>query len=262
MSTLVCWVGVDTHGTSSVYIATDSRISLAQRISGPNWDNGQKAYASSSMPLILGYVGGGFYSVHVAPRLIAYSQAIAKTTEAPEEAIQRMVKFTEAAMASAPALITTEFEFICALRGPTKNAFVVASIYASRSGAHSRIHGLPEKSGIVHIAGSGADFVKRRFDEWQKSHAADTSRAIYSAFCDALLHATKDPWSEGPPQLVGIYRIGPGRYFATAWRDRCYFGGIPVDGPLGDVQCRNEIFERCNPTTLLRLDGAKQHHRI
>lgn len=35
VSTLVCWVGVDTHGISSVYIATDSRISLAGQVGGP-----------------------------------------------------------------------------------------------------------------------------------------------------------------------------------------------------------------------------------
>jgi hypothetical protein len=225
------------------------------------WDNGQKAYASSSMPLILGCVGSGFYGAHIAPRVIGYSQAVAGMTEDLAERVERIGSFTYSAIRSAPATYDTSFELVCAMRSTEGAEFRIASILASRSKVEIRHHAIPEKSGIVHASGSGAEYVHRRFEEWRLSRAADTSRAIYSAFCDALLHPTKDPWSEGPPQLVGIYRIGAGRYFATAWRGQCYFGGIPVSDELGDVQCRNELFERCNPNTLQRLKTEKGHKR-
>lgn len=147
------------------------------------------------------------------------------------------------------------------MRAQETNEFKVVSILASRDGAQVRLHDLPAKLGIVHASGSGAAYVPSRFKEWQETKAADTSRAIYSAFCDALLHKTKNPWSEGPPQLVGIYRKWPGRYFATVWKNQCCFGGVPVTGSLGDVQCRNELFERCDPVTLERVENAKKHAR-
>lgn len=44
MTMLVSWIGVDTHGPSSVYIAADSRISWTQE---HKFDFGKKVFAGS-----------------------------------------------------------------------------------------------------------------------------------------------------------------------------------------------------------------------
>lgn len=46
MTMLVSWIGVDTHGPSSVYIAADSRISWTQE---HKFDFGKKVFASKNI---------------------------------------------------------------------------------------------------------------------------------------------------------------------------------------------------------------------
>jgi hypothetical protein len=58
--------------------------------------------------------------------------------------------------------------------------------------------------------GSGEEAFREEFRTWQASTSGGTSRAVFSAFCDALA-ATKEPTVGGPPQLVGLKRIGAGQ---------------------------------------------------
>ena len=54
MTLLVAWAGVDTHGTSFVYIASDSRISWGTTAT---FDYGRKVFAFAHWPDVLGYCG-------------------------------------------------------------------------------------------------------------------------------------------------------------------------------------------------------------
>jgi hypothetical protein len=70
--------------------------------------------------------------------------------------------------------------------------------------------------------------------------------------------------SGGGPQLVGLYRKGPGRTFGTVFGGKRYFAGAPVarDAASSDtVEWRNELFERVDGVTARRLDGAQPHAR-
>src|SRR5689334_18933450 len=54
MTLLTSWVGVDTHGIASIYIASDSRITWTNSVT---FDFGRKVFAFNNYPDILGYCG-------------------------------------------------------------------------------------------------------------------------------------------------------------------------------------------------------------
>lgn len=67
MTMLVSWIGVDTHGPSSVYIAADSRISWTQE---HKFDFGKKVFASKKYPEIFGYAGDVLFPSIVLEQII------------------------------------------------------------------------------------------------------------------------------------------------------------------------------------------------
>lgn len=54
LTSLMCWIGVDSRGPASAYIATDSRLSWSRN---QTWDFGRKTFASASSPDVFGYCG-------------------------------------------------------------------------------------------------------------------------------------------------------------------------------------------------------------
>jgi hypothetical protein len=72
-----------------------------------------------------------------------------------------------------------------------------------------------------------------------------------------------DPMSGPPPQLVGLYRIGPGHPFGLIWEGRRYYYATEVTGDVEtrSVQWHNSLFEICDPSTLGRALEAQPQPR-
>jgi hypothetical protein len=121
---------------------------------------------------------------------------------------------------------------------------------------------MPDGSASLTVAGSGSREVRAALDLWNRSAAANTSRAVFGAFCEALALG-RDVYSGGPPQLVGLRRTGPGRSFGIAVNNQRYLSGADVHSDeythLVGVEWFNERFERVNPETRKRLAGAQVH---
>jgi hypothetical protein len=66
MTLLVSWLGVDTHGIASAYIASDSRVSWGRET---NFDHGRKVFAFRSSPDILGYCGDVLFPTMVLSQI-------------------------------------------------------------------------------------------------------------------------------------------------------------------------------------------------
>lgn len=133
--------------------------------------------------------------------------------------------------------------------------------YATKSNAWSaREVSMPKVSALLNVAGSGAVSVRSSYDLWQESSAANTSRAIFSAFCESL-SSGRDSHSGGAPQLVGLYRIGPGRTIGTLHERRRYLSGARLTSydDAGDVEWRNELFERISGVNSRRIVGSQRH---
>jgi hypothetical protein len=177
MTSLIAWIGVDSRGPASAYLASDSRISWA---SGAHWDIGRKLFTSE------------------------------KSADLFDDAVM-----------------------------------------------------LPSESVLVLTVGSGESTVARYDAAWRKTEVGRTSRAVFSAFCEALKSGA-DHFSGGAPQLVGIYRRGHGETFGVIYQGERYVLGVSISsdqaGKLA-VEWRNELFERCDGPSMERLEGAQRHSR-
>ena len=67
LTSLAAWPGVDSRGTSTMYIVSDSRISWSG--SADHWDCGAKVFACKESPDIFGYYGDVLVPSMVLPRL-------------------------------------------------------------------------------------------------------------------------------------------------------------------------------------------------
>ena len=67
MTSLIAWVGIDSRGQSSAYLASDSRLTWGNSAS---WDTGGKLFASSRFPEIFGYCGDVTFPSQILPHTI------------------------------------------------------------------------------------------------------------------------------------------------------------------------------------------------
>ena len=68
ITTLIAWVAIDQRGPSSLYFASDSRITWGSP--GRRWDVGRKLFACKKSPDIFGYVGEVLFPSLVLGQLI------------------------------------------------------------------------------------------------------------------------------------------------------------------------------------------------
>lgn len=134
--------------------------------------------------------------------------------------------------------------------------------WSESSGWKRTLLGTPDVSSAIELGGSGADFAAVHLKRWNQSSQRGTSPAVYGAFVDGLL-AGNDPLTGGAPQLVGVFRIGPGRVFGTVVGSHRFVHGAPVTAESigAELDWRNELFERVSGSTRTRLPGARRHAR-
>lgn len=262
MTSLVSWVGVDSRGPASIYIATDSRISWG---GNSNWDAGRKVFASRSRPEVFGYVGDVLFPSLVLGQ-IADAIESPETIDKPaaEARFARIANLIKSAFHSLPASEKRDFKIAYARRfGQGMRAdfrFFSLSWNAATSWTLLEEE-VPPTSGSIVIWGTGANAVEVWEERWNRSSQGGTSRAIFSALCDAI-DSGRDPRSGGAPQLVGLYRIGQARTIGVVHEGRPYVFGLeaePADHSTDGLEWRNHLFERCDVNGN-RLVTAQPHH--
>ena len=262
MTSLVSWAGVDSRGPSSIYIATDSRISWGK---GSTWDAGRKVFASRRRLEIFGYVGDVLFPSLVLGQ-IADAPEGPRTAEAPpaEVRFERIAGLLKSAFESLPTSERRPFRIAYAQRLGESMLAKFQFLSLSWNQADGWVSGtmeIPRESDSVAIWGSGAKSVELWKERWNRSSQARTSRAIFSAFCDAI-QSGSDPLSGGPPQLVGIYRTGPAQTIGIVHDGQPYVFGLPAnprDYAEADMRWHNHLFERCDANGDL-LKMAQPHH--
>lgn len=250
MTSLVAWIGVDNHGPSSAYLASDSRISWNP--SG-QFDSGRKIFASRSYPDILGYCGDVLFPLQVLGQITesidlgTFFEKNDSLTEKQKKIYSRIVD----AHTTYPREQRELFRVIhCSRTGESIRSefhFVVVTFQPGKGWSQETLK-TPSDSGVVEYFGSGKPHVRLYAGKWERSEIGRTSRGVYGAFCDSL-RAGGDKLSGGPPQLACIYRKG---------------GGIPI-GVIHQGQrylkWRNELFERCDGRSLSPLTNAQRQPR-
>lgn len=266
MTLLVSWIGVDTHGTSSAYIAADSRITWGDTA---NFDHGRKVFAFQRSPDILGYCGDVLFPTMVLSQITEMADRgllFSERTSCKEkfEAIKKKLvqQFKEyprmVEQITAPTLQVLHIS-----RDSIDNLkFACWLIEWNRTkGWAGKNISLPSSSGVLFSLGSGAKEFTENLERYHQSQDQGTSRSVFHCFCDTLFNI-KDKHCGGAPQLVGIYRKpdSPAVTYGIIKDRKRYFLGTPIDKKVdfAKVEWRNDLFEICDGQTMKRIDQAQQ----
>lgn len=252
MTTLVCWCGLDSRGTSSLYIATDSRFSWGP---GVNWDRGRKLGIPLGAAEIYAFAG----DVTLMQNLILGLCQSGMTDDGLHERLTRMTSGFHSAGLDGTALVFARRIGT----GLHSNFIVTAHKYESGTWALYEHHIPTEHSDIVCAYGSGKSYAISEVRNWMNQDVSGrTSRSVFSGFCDALRYG-KDPRSAAPPQLAGMYRQNPAKEFGIVWDGELVFAGLEPCGEvdLNSIEWRNDLMEICDYRTMTRMENAQRHAR-
>jgi len=263
MTAIAAWVGVDARSAASVYLASDSRISWSN---GDHWDFGRKLFASRRHPELLGYCGDVEFPSLLLGQIVDLidSDAFFTPHEDPRAKFQRIANMLRAALQTYPKQEQRTFSILYCTRAGVGMAasFHLATLSWSKGvWAHGWVS-MPQRSDLLVTLGSGAAQLRSTYEAWSQAQGERTSRSVFSAFCDSL-GAAKDPTVGGAPQLVGLYRKGSAEHFGVIDHGNRFLLGLPVEASptLDAVEWRNELFERCDWRTTVRLARAQPHAR-
>lgn len=263
MTSLAVWVGIDSRGPASFYFTSDSRISWGSNLS---WNYGRKLFASQKHPDIFGYCGDVLFPSLILGQVITMmdSGIIFVSQESPEEKFKWILSLIQKAFHELPEGFQNAFHIVYCSRfgeGMISRFEIYSLKWNSKNGWISSQPQIPEKSDLVLSLGSGQKVIQENHLCWQKTEVKNTSRSVFSAFCDSL-ETGLDPYTGGAPQLVGLYRKESARNFGVIYKDQRYLLGLPVDKVnFNTVEWRNCLFERCDPLTKQRLPKAQPQPR-
>lgn len=265
MTLLVSWVGVDTHGPSSIYIASDSRISWG---TSAKFDLGRKVFAFSCWPDILGYCGDVLFPSIALNQIIELADAgllFTPTFTCKEKfhaIVSKLNNLFEAYPQMHSGISENSLVIIHASRDPANNKkfFCHQICWSAKEGWHGKEVSFPETSRVLFALGTGASQFVDSYKKYEEGPNKATSRNVFHCFCDTLLH-TIDQHVGGAPQIVGIYRKpnSPAKTFGVIYQSSRYFLGAKIDNlrNFEKVDWRNENFELCDGHTMERLADAQ-----
>jgi len=255
MTMLASWIGIDTHGPTSAYIISDSRFSWTGI---PNFDYGKKVFASKKYPELFGYAGDVFFPSIVLSQIIEMIDAEVllnkemdcnvKHKLIAEKICYSFSKYPDALKKYPIQIIhitrETTFE-----RYPKFKHFILT--YENNGWTDKEVD-IPQKSGILHVLGSGKKEFRENYEKFENTENASTSRNVYQCFVYTLKNI-KDAKCGGAPQLVGLYRkpLSVGINYGIIYGGKRYLLGmeIPRESAFENVDWRNELFEICDGNT-------------
>lgn len=263
MTAFAVLVGVDQRGPASLYLASDSRVSWRDS-AFRTWDYGRKVFACSRQPDVLGYVGDVLFPSTVLGQIVSHIDAgvLVEADAGPLDRFNAIATVIRTSFAGLPRREQRSFSVVYGRRAGEGMSCTLSIAVLSWNGSdwHEQWIDMPDSSSHVLLLGSGATEIDRWDGRWQSSSQGNTSRAAFSAFCDAI-SAQGDRHSGGAPQLVGLYRVGPAKPFGIVWKEVPYLYGLPAIaiGPESHIEWRNSSFERVGVDGSL-LPGAQPHH--
>jgi hypothetical protein len=264
MTCLAAWLAKDSNGASSAYLMSDSRITWGLP-PVHSWPFGPKIFASSKHPVVIGYCGDSIFG---ASSLIQAMTLIdAGNLAGPlSESVLQIGQVLAQSFRNYPAeSLNRQAQFILCYRlAPLKFSFYELGFSAHTDPIAREVLPNPS-SGLVGVWGSGKAAFEKEHRNWQDSDVGGLSLAIPGAFLD-MIRAGGDPRTGDGPQIVGLYRKGPGIHHGIFFDGKRFVAGLEIDDedleriPI-PVEWRNENFERCDPRSGKILSGAKRQPR-
>jgi hypothetical protein len=265
MTLLVCWAGIDPHGTSSMYIASDSRISWN---GSTYFDAGRKVFAFTRWPDILGYCGDVLFPSIALNQIVDLADAglLFEPDHSPKMKFQAIVKKLNNLSSEYPALTAglaaNKLTIVHGSRDPKDNKkFFCHSISWTAEGRWSgEEKRMPETSDVLFSLGTGSADFNANYSRYERGPTRRTSRAVFHCFCDSLENPS-DPTVGGPPQLVCLIRKpeSAASTIGVIYKGKRTFLGVHVDNLRGfeNVLWRNAEFELCDGRSMRRLPNAQ-----
>ena len=265
MTLLVCWVGIDTHGPSSLYMAADSRIFWK---APAHFDYGRKVFAFTKWPDVLGYCGDVLFPSIALNQIVDLADAglLFVSDFSPKQKFQAIVDKLNDLFRAYPALHAgLEENSLSVVHGSrdttnNKNFFSHTIKWSKKQGWHGEECPMPAASGVLFALGSGAADFEENYSRYESGPTKGTSRAVFHCFCDTLAKST-EPTIGGAPQLVGIIRKPhtSATTFGVIHKGRRTFLGAHVDNlrHFATVEWRSANFELCCGTTMQKRPTAQ-----
>jgi len=269
MTSLIAWAAVDSRAISSLNFASDSRISwIAQhKIIGNPWDHTKKIFASLTTSDIFGFCGDSIIASNILGQFtdIPSVGGIPTAIENPQETVNALARMIEKSITLYPDDRRNPFTIIHGARiGTGKEAAwnVFRLDCDGTTCAAPSIIPMPSESEVIIELGSGKEYIHRFQNKWRESEVGGTSRAIFSAFCDAIASG-EDRFSGGPVQFCRLLRKDVAKPIGIIWNGERYVSGasIPPTQTMQAFDWFNSLFEWCDPITLLRLPKAQPQPR-
>jgi hypothetical protein len=268
MTSFIAWLGVDSRGPTSMYFASDSRISW-DKLPGA-WDCGQKVFVSNSSPEIFGFTGYVLLPQSILNKACSFIDRGLRPSYANENFQTRVAWLQELVKSETDKHPNRRIEDFTIFYGqrlgagmPPKSEFhlhVISWDSKARELSNWPVL-LPRRSAVLKTHGTGKSGVDKWNDAWTLSDQGNTSRTMFSAFCDSL-RAKEDPMSGGEPQLGGLYRQGAGHTFGVVTSNGAsVHGSLLSEVPRGvKIEWRDELFQRVDVRGEL-LKHAQPHSR-
>lgn len=276
MTTLIAWVGVDPRGTSSVYVASDSRISFEPADADRShvvgrlwWNSGVKIFACRNSPDIFAFCGDVLFPALSLHQFSASADAglilsPSDDSHTKNVKLERFLKESYSRQNNAP---NRDFTVVHVSRDSSgmSCSFTMCAIYyiaKSRTWNTQIFDLMLGASGLIEGFGSGAAYASCAEKVIRQKAQGGTSRSIFWAFCDHLKSCV-DPMTGGGPQLAAVFRSGMPKLFGVVFEgDRFYLGSKLKDiSPARNVEWRDELFQRVDGVTMKLLPGAQPHGR-
>lgn len=266
MTTLASWGTTDGHeGIASLYIASDSRaccVENGEPIPKVLCDNYTKTFVSSETPDIFGVYGIVTYAPQIIKHVISRLTTIRANSPLKDYVTAISNSITDVRLA---INCTDKFEIIHGYRFGARTfgcSRISVGIQGGIITATSKVLEININKHFELEWGSGGPhiFVVQRDDE--ETDARGLSRWHWQTIYEAITH-TKDPFSGGAPQLVGLYTKGNGKHVGVFFKGKRYLAGIQTNDPaiISTVEWRDHLFQRVNGITGALIDGAQRHAR-
>lgn len=260
MTLLLSFLGVDPRGPASVYIASDSRITWGTL---GKWDYGRKVFGFRNHPDILGYCGDVLFPSQVLSQIIDIGDEgllfgeNASCKDKFEAIKEKIIQIFQ----SYPhkSIMGDYLGILHASRDCNKKFFCHLIEWKRNKGWSGKEAKFKDHSDKLMVLGSGKKEFLDKFEKYWESENRKTSRAVFHCFCDTLFDI-KDEYCGGTPQLIGLYRIGNSRSFGIIKSQKRYLLGVDISNlkNFNNIEWRNELFERCDGSSMKILKGAQR----
>jgi len=271
MTTLIAWIAFTGTGERpelprAVYMASDSRITWGS--SAHRWDAGRKLFSPHQQPHLFGYCGDVVFPSLVLGQIIsAIDQGILfDPSDSSDRKHQVIFESINASHDRWYNVREQDFSIVHMFRrgvwpATAFSGWVISYRAKTRDWTSEELQ-IPTKTTLLIALGSGAGMARVHTRTWNDSDVGGTSRAIFSAFCEAI-SATENKLSGGPPQLSGLYSDQPPKTFGIVLDGHPFLHGLPLkpEMALSNIEWRDQLFQTIDPRSMSAAEGARRFVR-